>query len=80
MIIKNFQIFQKVYTTEYFLINSPSEHQSFDTENESDEQRTFEEAEMFGKSGGDCDFKYGSKCLKSPLESVSHYIHSNNDV
>lgn len=55
-------------------------HDSFDSEMESEEKQLFEEAEMMGKSGANCDFLYGSKCTISPLETISKFIHpAGND-
>lgn len=57
---------------------SPSAHRSFDPLNEIDEQREFEKAEEFGAAGGDCELQYGTECKKSPLETISHFIHDNH--
>lgn len=46
-------------------------------EREIEEKRIFEDAELYGKSGGDCELKYGFNCPKSPLESISHFMHTN---
>lgn len=54
-------------------ILTPSVHQGFDSEDESDMQKAFEDAEKFGKIGGNCDLMY-EKCEKSPLDNVSNFI------
>jgi len=51
----------------------PSAHQSFNTENESEEKELYEEAERIGKEGGDCELIY-NECKKSPLYSISNFI------
>lgn len=60
-------------------IFSPSLHQAFDAETEAREKQLYEEAEAFGKSGGDCELQYGSKCKVSPLHKISKFIHPDSN-
>lgn len=52
---------------------TPSVHKAFDGEDESDLQKAFEDAEMFGNIGGDCDLMY-DKCETSPLHKISNFV------
>jgi hypothetical protein len=52
---------------------TPSVHKGFDGDDESDMQKAFEDAERFGKIGGDCDLMYDN-CEKSPLHKISNFV------
>lgn len=52
---------------------SPSVHEAFDLELENDERGLFEEAEMMGKMGENCEKIY-AECKTSPLHDVSNFI------
>lgn len=54
----------------------PSLHQSFD-DTEDEERISFEEAEMYGRTDGDCDIVYGKDCDISPLHAVTDIIEQN---
>ena len=53
---------------------NPSLHQAFHPEKEIHEKKLFEEAEEFGRSGGNCHRLYGLKCKISPLQQGSALI------
>lgn len=58
------------------LSNRPSLHQGF-KDDETAEKQAFEEAEMYGKTGGDCELIYGNDCNISPLHIISNLNHLN---
>lgn len=59
-------------------ILTPSVHQGFDAENESKEQKAFEDAEKFGKIGGDCDLMYDN-CERTPLHKISNFMSDEDE-
>lgn len=58
------------------LFHSPSVHEAFD-DTEDEERIAFEEAEMYGRTGGDCHIVYGKDCDISPLHAVTDIIEQN---
>ncbi|CAO1424089.1 unnamed protein product [Diamesa hyperborea] len=55
---------------------TPSLHQGF-KDDETEEKEAFEEAEMNGRTGGDCELIYGNDCNISPLHIISNLNQLN---
>ena len=60
-------------------MNSPSLHQGF-KDDETKERESFEEAEMYGRTGGDCELIYGNDCDISPLHIISNLNQLNRET